>query len=412
MRAPAPVERFRISKSFPPAGDRIPVRIQSLVPPRRGDGRGVLRALFRVHPVAGNSKAISVAAVGAGIEGRPALLEGEAHLAPGLYDIRPTRGPAAPVRLLLRAGDAPLRVLCRHRTACPSYTEYASIVPPAGAGLGGVFETSRAPCCRRDVLRYMARAENPFDLALIEPLDRPVHLRAEKGVRIVFPGEYLLVDPALPSRLDPSTPFPVHYRAVLFSQAMLRQARDRLDLGREMGPFGFDPAPRPVTPPLRAAVEALAQAAHRQEALGGSWDAALAHQRLFLFLLNGHPNRLKGLWDGRVREDPAEPRVLKAVRHLREHLAEPFDAGETGRAASLSPPHLRHLFRKHLGVSPVRYLQRLRIDAARKLLSAGDRKMDAVARDVGYTDMASLRRVFRRHAQKIPGRFSRRGCPV
>lgn len=404
MRGSADVERFRIARSFPSAEGKVRIRVQAVCAPGRAEEEGVLRALFRVRPADGGKERI-VAALGASVEGRPALLEGEALLPAGLHEIRPARGKARGMRFLVQEKEAPLRVLCRHRTARPSWSEFAAVLSPLQKPLGGILETWKGACCRREVLQFMARSENPFELTLIQPLGGSLRMRFADGVRAVRRGEYLLVDPALPSRLDAATPFPLHYRAIVFTQEMLRSARERLGLEKGMGAFGFDPSPRPMTPLLDAAFGSFRKAAFRTGALGGDWDALLALQRLLLLLLDSHPNRLKVLWKARVLGEPRDARVRTAARYLRDHLADPFDARAVGRAASVSAPHLRQLFRRELGLSPVAFLQRLRIEAAKRLLGEGDAKVEAVARAVGYTDMASLRRLFRRHALSAPRSF-------
>ncbi len=381
------------------------VRVQAMVPPGFSGEAGILRALFRVRrDDNGPGKGIVLAAVGTA-EDRPALLEGEAPLAPGSYTVEPFRGPARKARILVRGTDMPVRVFCRHRSADPSFVEFTPSLSPRRRLLGGVFRMRRMPCCRREVLRQIARAENNFDLVLVEPLRLPVHVRVDGETRIVRKGEYLVVNPASQSPFDPATPFPLEMRAVHISQPLLRQARDSLGLGKELGPFGFDPRPRPMTRELKFAIDACVEAANRQETLGGDWDMVLMIQHLLLHLLREHPNRLNAHWSERVLGAPRDPRLARAIAYLRDHLADPFSAGAVARAASLSPPHLRHLFQKHLGTSPIHYLQALRVETAKGLLRDHYMKVEAVARAVGYSDMASFRRLFRRHFKRPPNAF-------
>lgn len=263
----------------------------------------------------------------------------------------------------------------------------------------------RMPCCRPDFVQAIARSENNRDLVVLEPLGRPVHVRVGGVVKIIRKGCYIAVDPDEENPFDPGTPFPIEMRAVHISQPLLRQARDALGLTEEMGPFGFDPQPRPMTRELESAIDACMEAADRQETLGGDWDMVLLLQHLFLHLLRAHPNRLSARWTERVSGAPRDPRLAKAVAYMNEHIADPFDAASVARAAALSPPHLRALFRKHLGVSPIHYLQELRIETAKRLLRDHYMKVAAVARAVGYSDLPSFRRLFRRHSRRSPNAF-------
>lgn len=400
MSSIVPVNGFRLSRSFSPAMGGALVRIQAIASPRFGRNESFHRTLFRIRSLTpGERRERPVAAIGAAVEGRPAILEGEIPLSPGLYDIKPIAGPAAEMRFRVPDGNGPLGVLCRHKVRNPSFTEYAVILSPLGKTMGVVVTALKSACCRRDILRYAARAENPRDLAFLQPLEGALHVRVGGDARIVSPGEYVVEDPDVRSPFDAGMPFPVRYRGVVVTQAMFRPVRERLGLGEEMGPFGFDPMPRSLPAPLRAAVESLQKAVSRSGSIGADRDALLMLEHFLIALLNAHTGRLRDLWESRVRNQPKDPRLRKAIHYLKEHLADPFSAREVGRAVAVSPPHLRALFRRHLGTSPVQYLQHLRIEAAKRLLADGDRKMEEVAREVGYADLVSLRRIFRRHAQ-------------
>jgi hypothetical protein len=65
-------------------------------------------------------------------------------------------------------------------------------------------------------------------------------------------------------------------------------------------------------------------------------------------------------------------------------------------------------FRAATGYSPLAYIQALRIEEAKQLLETGSANVDAIAREVGYEDMASFRRLFRRLAGMTPGDYRRK----
>jgi transcriptional regulator GlxA family with amidase domain len=68
-------------------------------------------------------------------------------------------------------------------------------------------------------------------------------------------------------------------------------------------------------------------------------------------------------------------------------------------------------FRAATGYSPLAYIQALRIEEAKQLLETGSAPIDAVAREVGYEDTASFRRLFRRLAGMTPGDYRRKLQP-
>ena len=65
-------------------------------------------------------------------------------------------------------------------------------------------------------------------------------------------------------------------------------------------------------------------------------------------------------------------------------------------------------FRAATGYSPLAYIQALRIEETKQMLETGDAPVDSVAREVGYEDSASFRRLFRRLAGMAPGDYRRK----
>jgi transcriptional regulator GlxA family with amidase domain len=65
-------------------------------------------------------------------------------------------------------------------------------------------------------------------------------------------------------------------------------------------------------------------------------------------------------------------------------------------------------FRSATGYSPLAYVQALRIEEAKHLLETGSQPIEEIAREVGYADLASFRRLFRRQAGMSPGDYRRK----
>ncbi|MBA2481805.1 MAG: helix-turn-helix transcriptional regulator [Planctomycetes bacterium] len=77
------------------------------------------------------------------------------------------------------------------------------------------------------------------------------------------------------------------------------------------------------------------------------------------------------------------------------HIADRLTLTGLARVAKLTPTHFSAAFHKQTGVSPMQYLRRRRVEAARALLASGDRTVEEVARAVGYPDPFHFSRVFR-----------------
>jgi transcriptional regulator GlxA family with amidase domain len=90
--------------------------------------------------------------------------------------------------------------------------------------------------------------------------------------------------------------------------------------------------------------------------------------------------------------------VRRAEAYARRALHEGVGVTELARAARTSVRTLERRFEEALGMSPVRYLQRLRVERAIHLLETTMVSIDEVASRVGYADTVSLRRILRREA--------------
>lgn len=90
--------------------------------------------------------------------------------------------------------------------------------------------------------------------------------------------------------------------------------------------------------------------------------------------------------------------------NLTDDLSVPALARRTG----MSERHFSRVFTDQTGLSPGRYVERARADAARRLLETTDHPLDRVARESGLGRPETLYRVFRRAWRVSPGDYRRR----
>ena len=114
-----------------------------------------------------------------------------------------------------------------------------------------------------------------------------------------------------------------------------------------------------------------------------------------------------------VTANPALRRVLDRV--ALEPAANHSVAALSERAG-FSPRHLTRVFRRELGVTPARYVERVRVEAAKARLERTDEPLESVARAVGFGSEETLRRAFRREVATTPAgyraRFRTTGAPT
>ena len=92
--------------------------------------------------------------------------------------------------------------------------------------------------------------------------------------------------------------------------------------------------------------------------------------------------------------------VNRAIRYLREHLTSPITEAGLAKLTGQSPSSFSRSFKRHTGMTLVRYKNHLRIDlACHMLLADPEIRVADICFDVGFANLSN----FNRHFQKIKG---------
>lgn len=100
--------------------------------------------------------------------------------------------------------------------------------------------------------------------------------------------------------------------------------------------------------------------------------------------------------------------VGHAVRHLREHYAEPVRVEDLARLARMSPSAFHRAFRAVTAMSPIQFQKQIRLQAARVRLALDPGDVAGAARAVGYESASQFSREYRRQFGAPPGGDARR----
>jgi AraC-like DNA-binding protein len=100
-----------------------------------------------------------------------------------------------------------------------------------------------------------------------------------------------------------------------------------------------------------------------------------------------------------------DPQVGRALALLHGHPDEPWTIGSLAHRVAVSRSAFADRFTTLVGEPPLRYLTRLRINAAARRLRSSDDKLRAVAASAGYESVAAFTRAFRRHMKMTPGEY-------
>ena len=102
------------------------------------------------------------------------------------------------------------------------------------------------------------------------------------------------------------------------------------------------------------------------------------------------------------RLDGYDPRLAQAIRLMEAHVEAPVTVEAIARRAGITPRTLESIFRKSIGETPGAYYLRLRLTAARKLVTDTRIPMAEIAGRTGFSSAAAFSRAFSRAFGRAP----------
>lgn len=97
--------------------------------------------------------------------------------------------------------------------------------------------------------------------------------------------------------------------------------------------------------------------------------------------------------------------VQEALRYIDEHYSDQIGLIELSRLVGVSQQYLSRLFRSETGVSPVKYINALRITRAKELISGTHLNISEVAFQVGFDSLYYFSRVFKQYEGISPSTY-------
>jgi transcriptional regulator GlxA family with amidase domain len=107
------------------------------------------------------------------------------------------------------------------------------------------------------------------------------------------------------------------------------------------------------------------------------------------------------------REPEREP-LREVQRHALERPAGDLSVETLAARAHMSPRHFARRFRAEVGVTPARYVERVRLEAARRALEDTSAPIASVAVGCGFGTPETMRRAFLRALGVGPAEYRRR----
>lgn len=104
-----------------------------------------------------------------------------------------------------------------------------------------------------------------------------------------------------------------------------------------------------------------------------------------------------------IIEDGTEPAaIVKARRYIHANLVDPLTLGAVSREAGLSESHFCRMFKESTGLTLTDYINRCRVEMAKKELLRPEKRVSEIAFEVGYQSLSQFNRSFARITGSSP----------
>lgn len=127
-----------------------------------------------------------------------------------------------------------------------------------------------------------------------------------------------------------------------------------------------------------------------------------------MFALQWHQDGLTPYIVFEGHNDHGDSAIRSAQNWLANHFSVTNPLEEMIRRAGLAERTFKRRFTEATGLSPITYVQRLRIEDAKRRLERTESPVDEISWKVGYEEPAFFRRLFKRITGLTPGAYRRR----
>ena len=104
----------------------------------------------------------------------------------------------------------------------------------------------------------------------------------------------------------------------------------------------------------------------------------------------------------RIRRNRNLERLNTVLVYISEHYSESISNQELADLIHLSEDRFNHVFKESIGISPLNYINEMRLKKAMSLLKKKEFSVTEVALSVGFQDFNHFGRLFRRYYQCTP----------
>ncbi|ATG91572.1 GlxA family transcriptional regulator [Methylomonas koyamae] len=136
--------------------------------------------------------------------------------------------------------------------------------------------------------------------------------------------------------------------------------------------------------------------------------ATAAQEVARMFALQWHQDGLTPYMVFEGNSDHGDAEIQSAQRWLDTHFPVANPVEEMIKRSPLAERTFKRRFIRATGLAPIAYVQRLRVEDAKRRLERTEASIDEISWQVGYEDPAFFRRLFKRTTGMAPGAYRKR----
>jgi transcriptional regulator GlxA family with amidase domain len=99
--------------------------------------------------------------------------------------------------------------------------------------------------------------------------------------------------------------------------------------------------------------------------------------------------------------------ISELISWIMDHLNEPLSVEILAEKISMSPRNFARVFLRETGITPAKYIEKVRLETARRRLEETKLTLDEISAECGVGDADTLRRLFLRHMRTTPSEYRR-----
>jgi transcriptional regulator GlxA family with amidase domain len=124
-----------------------------------------------------------------------------------------------------------------------------------------------------------------------------------------------------------------------------------------------------------------------------------------ILMINMHQQPQTSFSIFQFQKDHADDTITKVQQYMEKNYNKTITMTEMAGISNMSPRNLIRRFEQATSNTPLEYLQRFRIENAKKMLENRNDGIEQIAMKCGYEDMSFFRKVFKRHVGMTPREY-------